>query len=142
MKCPVDDTHLESREYEAGIGVDGCPVCGGVWLDPGELELIQETGKRDYTEALQRMPDLGYRAFELAQQKQGRVLRCPTCDAEMEKREYARCSQVMIDACPHCHGVWLERGELESLEVFYERARLDAVELRREFLAGLKVGFR
>jgi Zn-finger nucleic acid-binding protein len=142
MKCPIDGSDLQSREYEAGIPVDGCPSCGGVWLDPGELEIIQETNERDYRDALARMPDLGYRAYELARQKQGRMLNCPRCGSQMDKREYARCSQVMIDACPSCHGVWLDRGELESLEVFYERARLDAAELRKEFLAGLKVEIR
>jgi uncharacterized Zn finger protein (UPF0148 family) len=37
--CPKDGTALVARA-EHGITVDGCPSCGGVWLDNGELEAI------------------------------------------------------------------------------------------------------
>lgn len=88
------------------------------------------------------MVDLGYNAYELARQKSGRALRCPQCGAELETREYARCSQVMIDVCPEDHGIWLDRGELEALEVFFERARTEARDLRRGFFRSLGSLFR
>lgn len=39
-------------------------------------------------------------------------MKCPSCDVEMEI-----CIEhgVGIDKCPHCHGVWLDRGELDKL---------------------------
>jgi Zn-finger nucleic acid-binding protein len=141
VKCPKDGAALENRPYEDDVRVELCPRCRGLWLDAGELERIEDVRERDYREELARMADLGYSAYELALQKAGRVLRCPRCGAEMEKREYARCSQVMIDACPECHGVWLDAGELEALELFFERSRLEAGELRRGFLAGLRALF-
>lgn len=138
MKCPVDRTDLLGRRYEGEITVDLCPACHGVWLDPGELEAIEETHERDHAEELARMADLGYNAYELAQQKHGRTLYCPRCGAEMETREYARCSQVMIDVCPRAHGIWLDRGEIEALEVFFERSRAEARTLRRGFFRSLR----
>lgn len=39
-------------------------------------------------------------------------MRCPLCDVQM--REVER-RGVMIDVCPECRGVWLDRGELEKL---------------------------
>lgn len=141
MKCPLDYTELQPKRYEDNIKVDVCPNCGGMWLDKGELEVIQETRERDYSEELARMPDLGYKAYELAQQKIGRRLQCPHCNNEMEAREYARCSQVMIDVCPHCHGIWLDKGEIEDLEIFFERSRLEAGSLRGEFFASLRTLF-
>lgn len=138
MKCPLDTKELQPYTYEADIQVQACPSCNGMWLEPGDLEAIQEMVERDYSEELSRMPDLGYNAYELAQQKARRTLRCPRCAAEMESREYARCSQVMIDVCPQCHGIWLDRGEVEALEIFFERARPEAREIRRAFFASLR----
>ncbi len=142
MRCPVDKTELWSKIYEADIRVDACPACGGMWLDPGELEGIQETKERDYSEELARMPDLGYNAYKLARQKVGRTLYCPKCNIEMEAREYARCSQVMIDVCPECHGIWLDKGEIEALETFFERSRLEARNIRQVFLVSLRSVFK
>ncbi|MFA7296421.1 MAG: zf-TFIIB domain-containing protein [Dehalococcoidia bacterium] len=39
-------------------------------------------------------------------------MKCPVCDARL--REVDR-RGVVIDVCPECKGVWLERGELEKL---------------------------
>ncbi len=141
MKCPIEEAELGLKVYEAEINVDSCPRCGGVWLEQGQLESIQETHDHEYIDELFNMEDLGYRAYELALQKQGRALKCPRCRRELETREYARCSQVMIDVCPECHGIWLDRGELESLEVFFERSRFAARDIRRGFFASLKLLF-
>ncbi len=137
MKCPRDQIELQSQTYEADIEVGACPSCGGMWLERGELEAIEETKEHDYSEELARMPDLGYNAYELAMQKTGRTILCPKCGDEMESREYARCSQVMIDVCPVCHGIWLDKGEIEALEIFFERSRLEARDMRRGFFASL-----
>lgn len=41
MSCPVDGTVLTMSE-RAGIEIDYCPTCRGVWLDRGELDKIIE----------------------------------------------------------------------------------------------------
>ncbi len=41
MACPVDGTTLTMSE-RAGIEIDYCPTCRGVWLDRGELDKIIE----------------------------------------------------------------------------------------------------
>ena len=41
MSCPVDGTTLTMSE-RAGIEIDYCPTCRGVWLDRGELDKIIE----------------------------------------------------------------------------------------------------
>lgn len=40
-------------------------------------------------------------------------MQCPVCD-QVKLREVER-EGVMIDVCPSCKGVWLDRGELEKL---------------------------
>ncbi len=39
-KCPRDGTPLVARETHHVI-VDVCPTCDGIWLDKGELEILE-----------------------------------------------------------------------------------------------------
>jgi len=39
-------------------------------------------------------------------------VQCPKCESEMEEIE---CSDVTIDRCVGCQGIWFDRGEVESL---------------------------
>ncbi len=41
MKCPVDGVTLVMAD-RAGVEIDYCPQCRGVWLDRGELDKIIE----------------------------------------------------------------------------------------------------
>ncbi|WP_372895799.1 zf-TFIIB domain-containing protein [Stieleria sp.] len=121
MKCPRDGATLASETYEADVVVDRCPVCRGIWLDSGELKTIQETIEHDYSQQLQRI-NVVARAYELARQKSQPDIRCPKCQGELHPREYAYCSQILIDRCAECGGVWLDAGELVALEQFFEQA--------------------
>ena len=40
MPCPRCRASLEERRIDQVV-VDQCPSCGGMWLDAGELELLQ-----------------------------------------------------------------------------------------------------
>ncbi len=42
MKCPIDGNQLEMSE-RAGVEINYCPKCRGVWLDRGELDRIVES---------------------------------------------------------------------------------------------------
>ena len=37
---------------------------------------------------------------------------CPKCDTEMEALTY---EDLEVDQCPSCHGVWLDKGELDEV---------------------------
>ena len=39
-------------------------------------------------------------------------MRCPNCGSRLVELER---SEILIDACPECRGVWLDRGELDRL---------------------------
>lgn len=41
MKCPTDGATLVMSD-RAGVEIDYCPDCRGVWLDRGELDKILE----------------------------------------------------------------------------------------------------
>ena len=46
MKCPTDNATLVMSE-RAGIEIDYCPDCRGVWLDRGELDKILDRAAAD-----------------------------------------------------------------------------------------------
>jgi len=39
-------------------------------------------------------------------------MRCPKCDVTLLASER---QGVEVDHCPHCRGVWLDRGELDKI---------------------------
>ena len=118
-QCPVDDFTLKPTEYE-DVAVDVCLHCGGVWLDAGELEIIQKTQDSDFRGVPRSELDSLTAAEGMAQSKDEGVRDCVSCKDPMEKCEYAFSSQVMIDRCSKGHGIWLDKGELARLESFYE----------------------
>lgn len=41
-------------------------------------------------------------------------MRCPSCGSRLIELDR---SEILIDACPDCRGVWLDRGELDQILV-------------------------
>ena len=44
-KCPRCGVDLREKEYH-GVKIDQCADCGGLWLDKGELEMIEDIDRR------------------------------------------------------------------------------------------------
>lgn len=137
MKCPIDNNELTKETYENAVEIDSCNLCHGAWLDKGELEKIQEVKVNDYESELSRITDHVGNAFSMAKSQNKAAVNCPVCDTELERREYGYSSQILIDSCIQGHGVWLDKSELKALEVFYEKSRFEAKDIKKGFLAGL-----
>jgi uncharacterized protein len=45
-------------------------------------------------------------------QLRGEPLRCPVDGSRLVQTER---SEILVDACPECRGVWLDRGELDRI---------------------------
>jgi Zn-finger nucleic acid-binding protein len=125
LVCPRDGAQLEWLRYESDIEVERCPSCRGMWLDHGKLEALQRITERDYRSKLDEPVDSVSTMLEQAKLLQAPI-QCPKCGGEMETREYAQCSQIVIDSCVDGCGIWLDAGELEALEKLYERGNRDA----------------
>ncbi len=138
--CPRDGSTLLSQTYEAKIEVDACPACRGMWLDQGELEAIQDARENDYRKALLDLPDSVSQSINQVAQIESAPIPCVACGTEMQTREYGYCSQIVIDTCPEGCGVWLDAGEIQALEKFFERCQAeakDAIPLRWRLWATL-----
>jgi len=111
MRCPRCNTPLEAALHEqAGARAEamGCPGCGGQWFTPRELAAIDEVTDVRLFE-IRRIP---------ADEVQQLTVHCPACPGKvpMSKSRSRRDRKVTIDACPECHGIWLDRGELEAIQ--------------------------
>jgi len=49
---------------------------------------------------------------ELSQRKELHWMHCPKCGADLETVEM---HGFQVDTCAHCHGLWLDAGELEGI---------------------------
>lgn len=58
------------------------------------------------------------------------MLECPLCRVPM--REMTK-EGVLIDVCPQCRGVWLDRGELEKIIASSKEAVRDYDELYHHY---------
>lgn len=116
MKCPFCTARLE-QIISYGTSVDICKACGGVWFDPGELKncidfLLNNTDK--IPEAYPNLEREVVRVRDLAESKRA----CPKCSVSMEKFNYSYDSNVILDKCDSCSGIWADMGELYKLAVY------------------------
>jgi Zn-finger nucleic acid-binding protein len=105
MLCPKCDSTLSPTSVR-GTDVDRCSGCQGIWFDEKELEAILQH-KRSELRALRG----GRPQEEMNRQRGG----CPRDGNELTRICSARNPEVVVDACPKCHGIWLDGGELEKL---------------------------
>jgi len=126
MECPRDGSPLEARKREGDVEVDECGVCRGIWLDKGELEALQEASAQKHLHLGDPAGDSVSRSINEVAQLTTTGAKCPRCGEKMTARDYGFGSQIVIDTCPADCGVWLDVGEIERLEAFYEQSSTDA----------------
>ena len=105
MNCPVCSQPLIILELDR-IEVDYCTNCHGVWLDEDELELLLQDSEEK---------NILLSSFELDKNNKEKSVRCPICSKKMDKMLCGEKEKVMLDKCPRQHGLWFNKGELESV---------------------------
>jgi Zn-finger nucleic acid-binding protein len=121
LLCPRCDEGLRS-ETTLGVWTDVCGLCGGLWLDACEIApLIERTraaekGLEGPLAAAGRAAPGGKRADET-------TLLCPVCNVEMLPSHYAFGSEVIVNPCTRCRGLWLDQGELPAIVEFLKHER-------------------
>lgn len=92
-----------TRATRKSVEVDECADCKGMWLDASELAALVGSW-RD-------LPREGVPANNTITGP----LSCPRCDCSLERRTYSEQQRTVVDNCPLCHGIWLDRGELARI---------------------------
>ncbi|MDH4036159.1 MAG: zf-TFIIB domain-containing protein [Candidatus Krumholzibacteria bacterium] len=126
MNCPRCEKPIVALELNQ-IEVDHCLKCGGVWLDPDEMDLLLAgSAGREEIRANMRPDDGGGE----------RTIRCPMCEKKMAKVRVARDNGVglRIDRCENGHGTWLDGGELHALVALSDFPAADRI---HDFLSAI-----
>ena len=117
--CPRCGIGLGSR-HVLDVVLDECASCTGVWVPAPLVPRLLDP--RDLGHEVVAAFEPGLPELETAV----RYLRCPRCNAMMNRHLMVRGSSVIVDRCAP-HGVWFDAHELRRLA---ELAARDGVEIR------------
>ncbi len=109
----------------AGIQIDYCPKCLGMWFEKGELDSAKNN--KDFA--------LRWIDFDLWKNQKNfdaklTEKKCPKDRSVLYCVKYQN-SDIEIDVCNLCQGIWLERGEFDKL-IDYLKAE-DKKELMKNY---------
>jgi Zn-finger nucleic acid-binding protein len=123
--CPVClGVKMEKVVVDAGLTLDHCARCGGVWFEAGEVQRLRKTDaaalwraivQRDGVHAMQchacrtHMPRTAPSCSACGWKAE---LDCPVCDRPMRVAEQ---DGMRLDYCTHCRGVWFDHDELTGI---------------------------
>jgi len=120
MKCPSCRVPLCRIEYE-GVPIHICPDCQGSLVEDPRLDQVRKRRERVWSE--QEVRRIAAEAG--GHDTPGRV-RCPMCLAWMEKVRAAwNDTAFHLDRCAKCKVTWLDKGELDLLQIQYEKEVAD-----------------
>jgi Zn-finger nucleic acid-binding protein len=104
LYCPTDKNILDSVETE-GHQHYSCRSCGGLWIE-------QQTLKRIYMDARSPFLPLSMHKLPGSMPHKESLLKCPNDRLPMITIAFMN---VEVDACPSCHGFWLDRSKLSNI---------------------------
>jgi Zn-finger nucleic acid-binding protein len=114
MRCPrcktIGEDHQLTQTNLGNMEVDFCLNCGGMWFDKQELAqaiILPEEQVKAITKKLDN-------TIEIDKQKDVE-LECPKCSTAMYKYRYMYTSNIYIDSCEVCEGIWLDKNELLAI---------------------------
>ena len=108
LPCPRCQEAL-APEVFGTVTIDVCAACGGHWYDAGELERILEMEPED------RPKDPPGVSPAWVDSKHG-VATCPRCRQALATERYAYSSDLVLDRCGTCNGIWVDAGELDRMD--------------------------
>lgn len=103
MNCPKCPSTLTEYEYQ-GVKLDFCRSCGGSWFDEGEVSTFFLLKKDLPDDAI---PDT---SFDSSGPK------CPRDGSILMEYRYTHETDLLVDVCTVCKGIWFDQGEVRKLE--------------------------
>lgn len=109
INCPacgkeMKKIHMQDENVNLDICLDGC---GGIFFDNRELDKLDQSGD-GIAEILYAINNKDFEKVDTSAER-----KCPICGIPMVKM--GSMTEVEIDSCNMCGGVFLDHGELEKL---------------------------
>jgi len=119
IRCPVHPVVMKTINLET-IYIDYCPECYGIWLDFGELEslLVKKITKTHFFQDKLTEP-------VNKEENSSIIKKCPLCKEKLFQKKHFQ-SNLYIDVCRICLGIWLDSGEFAAL--YLENRKNNSIE--------------
>ncbi|MHC4743343.1 MAG: zf-TFIIB domain-containing protein, partial [Planctomycetota bacterium] len=114
MRCPACSNELRQVRRKSAV-IDVCAHCQGMWFDHGEFVLFVQTLSESENVSAEMPRLFEKREVETADSIEDKNRVCPKCSAGMKTFNYATDSNVFIDKCPNCKGIWTDAGEAAKI---------------------------
>lgn len=116
MKCPTcNNQELDQKINADSVNVGSCSECSGMWFETDELRKARD--KNDESTNwfdFDLWKDLD--TFDL--ETSNRV--CPSDSVALHKLHYGD-SDIEIEACKNCNGIWLDKDEFEKIMEYVKK---------------------
>ena len=87
-----------------GVVLDFCDECSGIWFDKNELA--------SYIELSMDIPEI----TEMKKAARKTDLICPKCEGALEELPFSTKTNILVDRCEKCGGIFFDSGELMHAE--------------------------
>lgn len=113
MICPNCKNELKKTVFES-YTISYCKKCKGMWIDSFTFENI-----KNYESPFGQIININL--WKEAENKtvEKSEKKCPQCLKNMAKIKYGD-SNVFLEICKDCKGIWFDRGELEKVIKYIE----------------------
>jgi Zn-finger nucleic acid-binding protein len=129
MECPVCLKTMEAQEL-FNIETNLCHLCGGVWLDAGELADYIKQGNIPNKLLANYCIDDSFKKVEEGNRE------CPRCNNMLQLLSHRG---INVDFCYRCRGVWFDKGELKTLLLsYYNEVDEDTRQRRKQNFQGVQ----
>jgi Zn-finger nucleic acid-binding protein len=135
--CPACSTNLDLYTI-FGIKIEACSKGKGIFLDRDELRSLKDKISKGSWQTLRWMDD-EVEAIGKANAMPGKRL-CPKCEGiKMICCSFGD-SRIIIDWCPKCRGVWLDRDEFQEITRYLRDKlnKLSSADMRKKVLEEIK----
>ena len=119
MNCPSCQTLLTTIDYET-VEIETCLGCGGEWLDKDELGKIVRIREEKFDEEERRAIAESATITGVDLEKADRDLVCPKCGCTTDAINYGGDTGIVLDRCTGCGGFWLDKDEIEKVQMLVE----------------------
>lgn len=117
-----------------GVTIDVCQDTGGIWFDEGELTQIKSASVLAFVD----LEKIAVPASAQAPQAATARL-CPNDQKPLRTYRYLFSSNVFLDECAECGGIWIDDGELQSMHVALAEQSAYPQELPPEVVAQMRM---
>jgi len=110
MRCPGCSGSLR-REKHQYVEFDICGDCRGIWVSGEQFRALAVKVAADGQ--VQSNAKLTFRPRKALRPSEDTPVRiCPKCTLAMREFNYAYDSNVFLDRCEKCQGIWLDPNEI------------------------------